>query len=133
MRNLIPDGVYTMRGHWAEPIGELLTVPFGGLPNTIVPDDTGSVEFCRELAFCPLDLAPDGSELQFLSLNYIDDPWIDEFPRGCTLGKPRHPRVSPSKGHGSSNRNRNSIPFFDRITGSEPAGEPFVSSARFLR
>jgi hypothetical protein len=39
----------------------------------IVADRHGDAEFCREVDFCPLDLAPDGSSLQFLSLVYHGD------------------------------------------------------------
>jgi len=73
-RNLIPNGVYTMWGQWLEPSGtSLLVVPFGGLPNSMVADEQGNAEYCREVRFCPLDLAPDASELQLLSLVYHGD------------------------------------------------------------
>lgn len=71
MHDLVPNGVYTMWGQWADAAGVLTPTPFGGLPNTIVADPDGNAEFCRELAYCPLDLAPDGSELQFLTLMYM--------------------------------------------------------------
>ena len=65
--DLIPHGVYTMWGQWTDPGDELLTTPIGGLPNTIVADRNGTAEFCRQVQFCPLDLAPDSHELQYLS------------------------------------------------------------------
>jgi hypothetical protein len=71
MSNLIPHGVYTMWGQWVDPGDGLLTVPIGGLPNTIVADAAGDAEFCREVEFCPLDLAPNSSELQFLSAIFM--------------------------------------------------------------
>ncbi len=71
MHDLIPHGVYTMWGQWADAAGVLKIVPFGGLPNTVVADAVGNAEFCRELVYCPMNLAPDGSELQFLSLMFM--------------------------------------------------------------
>ena len=71
MHDLIAHGVYTMWGNWVDPSAVVETVPFGGLPNTIVADADGNAEFCRELVYCPLDLAPDASELQYLSLMYM--------------------------------------------------------------
>ena len=73
MRNLIPNGVYTMWGHWVDPGATPLQVPFGGLPNTIVADVEGNAELCREVAFCPLDLAPDASQLQYVSIAFHGD------------------------------------------------------------
>jgi hypothetical protein len=73
MQNLIPNAVYTMWAHWTDPVSEVLATPFGDLPNVIVTDASGNAEFCRELVYCPLDLAPDGSEIQFLSLSYMGD------------------------------------------------------------
>jgi len=72
MRNLIPNRVYTMWGNWAAG-GTITTAPIGGLPNTIVADENGDAQYCRALQFCPLDLAPDGSDLQYLSLVFHGD------------------------------------------------------------
>jgi hypothetical protein len=71
MHDLVAHGTYTMWGHWVDPAGAQTLVPFGGLPNTIVADADGNAEFCRELVYCPLDLTPDGSELQYLTLMYM--------------------------------------------------------------
>jgi len=73
MQGLVPNGVYTMWGQWETTTPSLLAAPIGGLPNTIVADAGGRAAYCRALAFCPLDLAPDGSELQFLSLVFHAD------------------------------------------------------------
>ena len=72
LSNLIPYGVYTMWGSWSDG-SSLLQTPLGGLPNVIVADVNGDAELCWDLAFCPLDLAPDGSELQFVSIAFHGD------------------------------------------------------------
>lgn len=71
MTNLVPNGVYTMWGQWWDPAEELIVTPFGGYPNTLVADPQGSIEFCRDIHYCPIDLTPDGSELQFISAVYM--------------------------------------------------------------
>ncbi len=71
--NLIPNGVYTLWGAWADATGVVLVVPFGGLPNTVVASQTGAASIHRLLDFCPLDFAPDGSKLQYVSLAYHGD------------------------------------------------------------
>ncbi|MCH7701349.1 MAG: hypothetical protein IID37_06645 [Planctomycetes bacterium] len=71
--NLVPNGVYTLWGSWAEANGVILVVPFGGLPNTVVANETGDASIERVLEFCALDLAPDGSQLQYVSLAYHGD------------------------------------------------------------
>jgi hypothetical protein len=71
MHDLVPHGVYTTWGQWVDAAGVPSLVPFGGLPNTIAADADGNAEFCRELAYCPMDVAPDGSELQYLTLMYM--------------------------------------------------------------
>ena len=77
-RNLIPHGIYTMWGLWATtppgaPGATLVPLPFGGVPNAFVPDRKGRAAFRRELAFCPLDTTPDGSQLLFISTAYHSD------------------------------------------------------------
>ncbi len=71
MQGLIPDGLYTVWGQWADPLPDVVIAPFGGIPNTIVADENGNAEFCRQVQFCPLDLAPDSSELQIVSVMYM--------------------------------------------------------------
>jgi hypothetical protein len=71
MHDLIGHGVYTMWGQWVDPAAELTLAPFGGMPNVVVADADGNAEFCRELVYCPMDLAPDASELQYLTLMYM--------------------------------------------------------------
>ncbi len=71
--NLIPNGVYTLWGAWADPTGAVIVVPFGGLPNTVVAGQTGAAGIHRLLDFCALDFAPDGSKLQYVSLAYHGD------------------------------------------------------------
>ena len=73
MGNLVPHGVYTVWGHWVDPGANQLQVPLGGLPNTVVADVDGNAELCREVAFCPLDLAPDSSQLQYVSIAFHGD------------------------------------------------------------
>ncbi len=71
--DLIQNGVYTLWGAWADPTGVVLVVPFGGLPNTVVAGQTGAAGIHRVVDFCPLDLAPDGSQLQYVSLAFHGD------------------------------------------------------------
>lgn len=77
MRNLVPNGVYSMWGIWKTPlpIGIFvdLPVPFGGLPNAIVPDDRGNAVFKRDLAFCPSSPTGDGSQLLWVTAAYHSD------------------------------------------------------------
>ncbi len=76
--NLIPNGMYTLWGAWnTRPAGlpqaVLIPIPFGGAPNTIVPDEHGNASFSRQFAACPLDAPPDGSKLLFVVLVYQSD------------------------------------------------------------
>lgn len=76
--NLIPNGVYTLWGAWNtrppdSPQAVLMPIPFGGAPNTIVPDEDGQASFSRRFAVCPLDAPPDGSKLLFVVLVYQSD------------------------------------------------------------
>ncbi len=77
-RKLIADGVYSMWGLWATtppgaPGATMVPLPFGGVPNAFVPNKNGRAVFQRELAFCPQDTTPDGSQLLYLSTVYHSD------------------------------------------------------------
>lgn len=74
-RNLIPNGVYSMWGLWnttppGAPGPTLVPLPLGGVPNALVPDKKGWATFKRRLALCPMDFAPDGSQLTIATLAY---------------------------------------------------------------
>jgi hypothetical protein len=51
----------------------MVPLPFGGVPNAFVADKNGNADFERELASCPLDTTPDGSQLLFVSTAYHSD------------------------------------------------------------
>ncbi|MBW2399910.1 MAG: hypothetical protein JRG80_11640 [Deltaproteobacteria bacterium] len=105
MSGLIPHRVYTMWGTWADAVGELVTTPIGGLPNVLVADRLGNAEFCRAVQFCPLDLAPDSSELQYLSAVYMgaagqtygSEPY-EAFTTGAYVGVDPLPFLSSRPG-----------------------------------
>lgn len=77
MRNLIPNGVYSVWGVWKTPLPNGifvdLPVPFGGVPNAIVPDRNGRAVYVRELAFCPSDVTSDESQLLWVTAAYHSD------------------------------------------------------------
>lgn len=73
-KNLIPHGVYSVWGVWRDfAATELLTAPLGGLPNLLVADKRGKAKYQRELRFCPMGLAPDGSSLMYVRLIWHAD------------------------------------------------------------
>lgn len=77
-RNLIPNGVYSMWAAWkttppGAPGPTLVPLPLGGVPNALVPDKHGRATFKRDLDLCPMDPAPDGSQLLFADLAYHSD------------------------------------------------------------
>lgn len=67
--NLIPNGVYIMWGVWTTnpPGPPIVPVPFGGVPNVLIPDQQGNVTYYRKLAACPKDVTQDGSRLMFVT------------------------------------------------------------------
>src|SRR5680860_114228 len=74
-RNLVPNGVYSMWGLWlttppGAPGPTLVPLPFGGVPNALVPNRHGRATFQRRLALCPMDSAPDGSQLTIATLAF---------------------------------------------------------------
>ncbi|MEE9355462.1 MAG: hypothetical protein V3U75_07710 [Methylococcaceae bacterium] len=78
LKNLIPNGVYTVWGIWnTTPPGaskaRILPVPLGGIPNVVTPDSAGKATFSRELASCPKDVTDNGSILLFIDLAYHSD------------------------------------------------------------
>lgn len=90
-KKLIPNGVYTMWGLWkttppGAPGPMLVPIPLGGVPNSLVPDEDGDATFKRTLALCPMDPAPDGSELLFAALAYHSDSSIYGGVTGLALG-----------------------------------------------
>ena len=73
-KNLIPQGLYSVWGVWRDfAATDLLTAPLGGLPNLLVADKRGKAKYQRELRFCPMDLAPDGSSLMYVRLIWHAD------------------------------------------------------------
>ncbi|MGH8593153.1 MAG: hypothetical protein ACREV3_04665 [Gammaproteobacteria bacterium] len=88
---LIPNGVYTMWGLWkttppGAPGPMLVPFPLGGVPNSLVPDEDGDATFKRTLALCPMDSAPDGSQLLFAALAYHSDSSLYGGVTGLALG-----------------------------------------------
>lgn len=77
--NLIPNGVYTMWGVWTTnpPGPPIVPVPFGGVPNVLIPDQHGDATYYRKLAACPKDITEDGSRLMFVTLAYHSDSDIN--------------------------------------------------------
>lgn len=77
MRNLIPNGVYSVWGIWKTPLPNGvfvdLPVPFGGVPNAIVPDSHGRAEFVRDLAFCPSETTENESQLLWVAAAFHSD------------------------------------------------------------
>jgi hypothetical protein len=78
LRNLIPNGVYSVWGLWntvppGVSGGRIVPLPLGGVPNAIVPNRWGRVNFSRELASCPKDVTPDGSIMMFIDVAFHSD------------------------------------------------------------
>lgn len=77
-QNLIPNGVYSMWAAWktippGASIPTLVPLPLGGVPNALVPDPYGRATFERDLAICPMDPTPDGSQMLFADLAWHSD------------------------------------------------------------
>jgi hypothetical protein len=73
LRGYSPNEVLTIWAIWltTPPGGSQLAplpLPFGGLPNVIVPNKRGVARFERELNYCPMDEQEDGSRLMFLDV-----------------------------------------------------------------
>ncbi|MGR9014282.1 MAG: hypothetical protein ACU83U_11610 [Gammaproteobacteria bacterium] len=45
-----------------------MPLPFGGVPNVLIPDQHGQASFDRTLAFCPMDIQANGDQLMFLDI-----------------------------------------------------------------
>ena len=76
--HLIPNGVYSLWGAWnTQPAGypqaAVVPVAFGGVPNAIMPDNSGNATFVRRFATCPMDPPSDRSKLLLITLVYHDD------------------------------------------------------------
>lgn len=89
--HLIPHGIYSMWAVWkttppGAPGPGLIPLPLGGVPNVFSADKQGRGSFERELAACPLDPTPDGSQFLFVSLAYHSDGSlygaVPELPAG---------------------------------------------------
>ena len=68
-----PNEILTVWAIWlttppGAPGPTSLPLPFGGTPNVVIPDATGAAIFERELGYCPLDPAPDGSQLVVIDI-----------------------------------------------------------------
>lgn len=92
--NLIPNGVYSLWAFWnTTPPGasqaKTVPLPFGGIPNVMIPDGRGMASFKRELASCPKDVSTDGSIMLFIDLAYHSDSNLSgTFPQiGATPTK----------------------------------------------
>lgn len=73
LRGYSPNEVLTVWAIWLTTLpgrSQLapLPLPFGGIPNTIVPNKRGFARFERELNYCPMDVQEDGSRLMFLDV-----------------------------------------------------------------
>ena len=73
LKGYTPNEVLTVWGIWlATPPGApgptIVPLPLGGTPNVIVPDRRGQANFERQLSFCPMDTAPDGSQLLVIDI-----------------------------------------------------------------
>ncbi len=73
MRNYRPNELLTVWAIWlttppgaAAPIP--VPVPLGGVPNVIVPNESGRAVFSRSLSYCPMDVQPDGSQLMLIDI-----------------------------------------------------------------
>lgn len=59
-RNLVTYGLYTLWGMFEQDldgngsIDAIAPAPLGGIPNALVPDETGRAEIRRRLGFCPM-------------------------------------------------------------------------------
>jgi hypothetical protein len=76
LRNVIPNGVYTVWGIFDVPNPNpngpprtLLPTALGGVPNVVVADGHGRASFTRELGFCPLT----EQALKFIDISYHSD------------------------------------------------------------
>jgi len=77
-RHLVPNSVYSLVATWLTiPPGETLptfaSIAFGGVPNVLSSNSRGNAVFVRELSYCPMDVAPDGSVIMFANLGYHAD------------------------------------------------------------
>lgn len=68
-----PNEILTVWAIWlttppGAPGPASIPLPFGGTPNVVIPDATGAATFERELGYCPLDPAPDGSQLTVIDI-----------------------------------------------------------------
>lgn len=75
LSGLIPGGVYTAWGLFSQDINGdgiddiLAPVPFGGVPNVIIPTSRGRAVFTRKLGYCPQE----ESNLQIIDITYHSD------------------------------------------------------------
>lgn len=75
LSGLIPGGIYTAWGLFSRDINGdaiddiLAPVPFGGVPNAIIPNSKGRAVFTRILSYCPQN----ESNLQFIDITYHSD------------------------------------------------------------
>lgn len=79
-RNLLPNGVYTMWGVWRDITEDgarrAYPVPFGGVPNVVVPDSRGNAVLSRRVNFCPSEETDQGQLLLFVVLAYHSDAMV---------------------------------------------------------
>lgn len=89
--DLVANGIYSVWAVWkttppGAPGPGLIPLPLGGVPNIFVADKQGNGAFERDLAVCPLDLTPDGSQFLFVSVAYHSDGGlygaVPELPAG---------------------------------------------------
>lgn len=73
LRDLIPNGVYTIWTIFGLPAGTITPRPMGGLPNTIIASDKGKAVAKRTLNFCPMSFPDDGPVALAMDLAYHSD------------------------------------------------------------
>lgn len=74
MKNLIPNGVYTLWEIWDMNVGGAIgAVPLGGIPNVITANHKGKARYKRILNHCPFDALSDGRKMIFMDAVYHSD------------------------------------------------------------
>lgn len=67
-----PHELLTIWALWAFPEGlgviNAAALPFGGVPNAMIPNERGYARFVRELSYCPMDAQENGAKLMWLDI-----------------------------------------------------------------
>ena len=88
VEGLIPNGLYTLWQTRGTSDGSIAAVPAGGIPNVLVPNETGEATYSRDMGVCPL-VENDGEPVIMYELAYHSDARIHGgVPDLPTLGFP---------------------------------------------